>query len=104
MSTKPAINKIVMLPKVLENKHVLQSAILKHDVLSVFTEWLTPIQNGSLPSFKIRNNLLQLLSEFSGIDKVSLKRSGIGKAVMYLHKHPKETKSNKEQTRKLVES
>lgn len=71
-------------------------------MLSAIAEWLAPLPDRSLPNIKIREELIEVLRDFGEIGTDYLKSSGIGKAVMFLFKHPKETKQNKQKLEKLI--
>lgn len=99
------MHKLKLLPK-LEGplkKIDLREALLDAGILSVITDWLTPLPDRSLPNIKVREVMLTVLQDFHINDTDRLKASGIGKAVMYLYKHPKETKDNKLRAHKLIQ-
>lgn len=99
-----ATKKLKLLPYVINQlrKVDLRDAFLDSDVLSVITEWLAPLPDRSLPHLNIRENLLKILIDFNLYDVDRIKASGIGKAIMYLYKHPKETRENKQRAKQLI--
>ncbi|CAN6442698.1 unnamed protein product [Victoria cruziana] len=107
---KPAINKLKLMPTLTDvlSKRQLQQEFLDRGVLSVLKNWLEPLPNGCLPNINVRTALLNLLIDLP-IDveqhdrKEQLKRSGLGKVIMFLSRSDEETTSNKKLARELVD-
>lgn len=101
---KPAICKMKILPQVNQmlKKHDLMTAFLDNGILTAITEWLAPLPDRSLPHLHIRQAMLTMLTTLPPLSGDALKMSGIGKAVMYIYKHPKEIRANKEKAGKLI--
>ena len=101
-----ALNKLKLLPTLqrqLQRQDSL-SAFVDCGLLSVLAEWLCPLPDKSLPHVQIRSEIIKVLEILSVnlINTQVLKVSGIGKAVMLLYKHPKETRKNRERAAKLI--
>ncbi|KAH1074879.1 hypothetical protein J1N35_027207 [Gossypium stocksii] len=107
---KPAISKLKKLPLLSEvlSKKQLQPEFLDHGVLTLLKNWLEPLPDGSLPNINIRAAILQILSDFP-IDleqhdrREQLKKSGLGKVIMFLSKSDEETTSNRKLAKDLVD-
>ncbi|XP_028405720.1 protein IWS1 homolog [Dendronephthya gigantea] len=99
-----ATKKLKLLPTVL--KHMLKIDLMlifvDSNVLPVLKEWISPLPDGSLPHIQIREGILKVLEQLPPVDSGALKVCGIGKAVMYLFRHPKETRKNKERAGKII--
>ncbi|RRT71777.1 hypothetical protein B296_00012510 [Ensete ventricosum] len=107
---KPAINKLMKLPLLVEalSKKNLQQDFLDHGVLSLMKNWLEPLPDGSLPNMNVRTAILEVLSDFpidleQYVRREQLKRSGIGKVIMFLSKSDEETTSNRKLAKELVD-
>lgn len=108
--SKPAINKLKMLPVLTEvlSKRQLQQEFLDRGVLSVLKNWLEPLPDGCLPNINVRTAILKILTDLP-IDveqydrKEQLKKSGLGKVIMFLSKSDEEIQSNRRLARDLVD-
>ncbi|KAH9618522.1 hypothetical protein KSS87_008778 [Heliosperma pusillum] len=107
---KPAINKLRKLPLLVDalSKKQLQHEFLDHGVLTLLKNWLEPLPDGSLPSINIREAILRILTDFP-IDldqydrREQLKKSGLGKVIMFLSRSDEETTSNRKLAKELVD-
>lgn len=104
LARKTATKKLQMLSTVVSHlkKSDLQTAMIECGILSALAEWLSPLPDHSLPHLKIRESILDILKTYPVPDSNLLKSSKIGKAVMLLYRHPKETKKNREKAGKLI--
>ncbi|CAJ1937006.1 unnamed protein product [Sphenostylis stenocarpa] len=107
---KPAINKLkklTLLTEVLSKKQ-LQLEFLDHGVLTLLKNWLEPLPDGSLPNINIRTEILKILNDFP-IDlgqydrREQLKKSGLGKVIMFLSKSDEEINVNRKLAKELVD-
>ncbi|CAH8466769.1 unnamed protein product [Schistosoma bovis] len=103
-ASRPATKKLNMLKEVLAilRRADLKSALIENGMLSAITEWLSPLPGHTLPNLVIRDSMLTSLSEFQSLSSEVLQESGIGKALMYLYKHPRETRENKDRAGRLI--
>ncbi|XVF82393.1 hypothetical protein PTKIN_Ptkin16aG0043500 [Pterospermum kingtungense] len=109
---QPAIKKIQILPLLTEflSKKKFQQEFLDHGVLSVLKKWLEPLPDGSLPNAIVRGSILNILNEVLPIDveredrREQLKKSGLGKVVMFLSKSEEENTANRNLARHLTEN
>jgi len=102
---RPAIQKRKMLPQVkaMLVRTDLIEPMAENGMIGAISEWLAPLPDKSLPALEVRSTLLNILgSSYLHLEQGTLKQSGLGKAVMFLFKHPKETKENKSMAAKLI--
>lgn len=101
---KPALKKLMLLPQVVMHlkKQDLKETFIDSGVMSAIKEWISPLPDKSLPALRIREELLRILQELPSVSQETLKHSGIGRAVMFLYKHPKESRANKDLALKLI--
>ncbi|THD25409.1 putative transcription factor IWS1 [Fasciola hepatica] len=101
---KPATRKLTMLTEVrnLLRRADLKAALVENGMLSAITEWLSPLPGHTLPNLVIRDTMLTCLRDFQPLSTEVLQESGIGKALMYLYKHPRETRENKDKAQRLI--
>lgn len=66
--------------------------------------WLKPSSDFVFSFFDIRHHFFYFIFCFQlpSVSQETLKHSGIGRAVMYLYKHPKESRPNKDIAGKLI--
>ncbi|KAL0371937.1 UNVERIFIED_CONTAM: protein IWS11 [Sesamum calycinum] len=100
---KPAINKLKklsLLTAVLSKKQ-LQQEFLDHGVLTLLKNWLEPLPDGSLPNINIRAALPIDLEQYDRREQ--LKKSGLGKVIMFFSKFDEETTANRKLAKELVD-
>ncbi|BDA46112.1 Protein IWS1 homolog [Coccomyxa sp. Obi] len=107
---KPAVMKLKMLPQVEDKlaKRGWHDELLASGILGVLKAWIEPLPDGNLPNIKIRTAVLRMLQQLpvdvaDGLRKEQLKKSELGKVVMFLYRLPDESQSNRRIAKELIE-
>lgn len=110
-ASRPAIHKLQLLRQVEDTleKTQLHEDLLEAGLLNILNAWLRPLADGSIPNVSVRTTLLRLLKKLPvNVEmfdrREQLKKSGLGKMVMFLYKLPEETLQNKRVAQALVEA
>ncbi|PRT56483.1 Transcription factor IWS1 [Wickerhamiella sorbophila] len=84
---KPALNKVKMLPEVVNvlTKHSLADSILDGNLLESVRIWLEPLPDASLPSYEIQKELFHALDRLP-IKTIHLRESKLGQIVLFYQK------------------
>ena len=106
---RPCVSKLKMCREVLVvmRKRGLGFILLDEGVLSVLSNWLALMPDGSLPSAKVRSTVLEALVGFhipvdSEEERAVIKKSGIAGRVMLLTKIPEESEARKTTAHELL--
>lgn len=99
---QPATHKLAMLGDLvaLLQRRFVQEGDQDPALIEVLKRWLEPVRD-SLPNAQIRTSILQALDRMN-IDKDLLMMSGIGRPVLMLSRHPRETVDNRRIAQRLV--
>jgi len=106
MASDEPLQKLKLLPTLRDEvaKVDLQRTLVDLDLLPVLRKWLEPDANKKLSNVTVRTQVGQCLQRLSGvISSNDLKRSGLGRTIMVLYKHPDETPALKRMWKKLIE-
>jgi len=108
---EPALHKLRMLKKAQEALSIqkMHEYLMVGGILGVLKGWLEPMPDGSLPNTRVRGGVLSMLESLrincaNEDHKEQLKKSGVGRLVMFLSKLPDETPENRRLAQSLVES
>ncbi|KAJ1732989.1 Transcription factor iws1 [Coemansia biformis] len=100
----PAIHKLTMLPKVVEElgKPHLYEAFLDNNIVDSIRLWLEPLDDGSLPSLDVQNAMLDSLKKLP-IRRDHLRESGIGKIILFMSKCPRISETNRRACEQFIQ-
>jgi transcription factor SPN1 len=106
----PAVHKLRMLKEMTAKlKEVdLHEVFLRHGLLKVLASWLALLPDHNLPNTTVRTAVIdavRLLPIETDLNdrKEELKRSGLGRMIMFLSSLPQESTSNRKKCKDLVE-